>query len=261
MSGSTNNNFVLPFSFYISFVIPTVNSIIYRLLNFKLTQFNFTPCHRALKREVIYLDQDELSRPGACFSSSDDFIHGLNNVSDYQHLRSHFSRRTLTPRIKKGFTDALRSAATCDINPDLVNAATFHAYMQLCRFLHIQVTNPANPEQCLSCGENFTTCKCYAFKFRYLQQLNCDCLFAEYGNCNCEYFPDVFRDLDVLRDYQDFVVPQILESLLGCPEHSDHDNICQWVIGMPFLEIQPDAGLRCHMSRCMERRVSENLPP
>lgn len=259
MSGNTPK-FSLPFSFYLKFVIPSVNLIVHRLLSFRLTRFNFTPSYRVLKRKVTYLDQEYVPEP-AIDVPFGVFSDGINYVSDYQHLRTR-SNSTLTPRLKKGFTDALCSIATCDINPDLVNAATFDAYMRLCRFLRIQVKNPANSEQCLSCGEVFITCRCYTFKFDYLQQLNCDCIFAEYGMCNCEAFPEIFRDLDVLRRYQEHIIPQLLESLLGCPEYSDHDTICLWVQGMKILiEIQSGAGLRCHMSRCMERRVSENLPP
>lgn len=259
-----SGNYTIPFSIYTTLLIPLLNSIVYRLLEFKLTKFNFSRTYRASIQPPQYMHQTETikapSSGSGLIKSSDGFYH----VSDHQHLRYNFPDSTLTPRLKNGFYEALRDISMCDINPDLVNATTFSAYLRLCQFLHIKMKNPANHEQCLSCRKDYSSCKCYNFKFKYLQWIKCDCLLARYGMCQCELFPELFLDLDILREYQEQIIHQFIEIHLVCLQDSDQDITCQegYTMEMNIIVIiQSSAGLRCHIYRCFGIRMSEFLPP
>lgn len=236
-------------SIYVQFVIPLLNSIIYRLLSFR----NFRPVHHRLTVGVAYIQYDTNQSPELLIDTERS-----DNSADHGS--------TLTHRMKKGFYDALCAISECDINPELVNAATFSAYLEICKFLRIRMLNPANNEQCLSCREGLTLCKCWNFKFRYLQRINCNCHFGRFGYCECEMVPELFLDLDELRRYQANVVPQFLESCLGSPQVSDHtiqaaNCSCYQGLTRNLSFRSLNVGLRCHICRCNGRKWSEFLPP
>lgn len=260
------SNFVLTFDLYSSLIIPISNFIIHRLLNFKLTKFNFTPTYQHVSSKVSYLNQQD----------HDGFHYDGSGASPTHPNALHLStgqcnnrlpESTLTLRMKNGFTDALRAISTCDINPELVNATSFSAYLRICQFLHIRMINPADKEQCLSCHFGLSSCKCYDFKFEYLQWITCDCFFSKYGMCQCEIFPEMFLDIDVLRHYQEYVVLQFLESNLECLRLSDQctttpkGSKTKMTHTCMLGKFRLSTGPRCHMLRCMYRRLSEFLPP
>lgn len=248
----------LPFSFY-KFLIPILNSIVYKLLDFKTIKCSFLPTYSISRNYPRYINvPDENTQECSLLREGPICL----TPELYQHHQSSYPLSTLTQRMKNGFCTTLRALSTCDVNPNLVNATTVSAYRNICDLLRIQMISPANFEQCLSCREGLSSCRCYCFKFNCLQRISCDCFGSRLGMCSCDVYPEIFLDIDQLRNYQEYVIRQFIESNLACLPITDHTTYSMgfgWKMEIKIF--QSDAGLRRHTSRCLRIRVSEYLPP
>lgn len=196
---------------YTSIIIPCCNYIIHRLSTYQFQSVT--------KFKPKYVNA-EISKAEEC-SDPIDQSHLSEGSPIFLGYANGFEQNTVTldpsgdfsDGMKNGYLNAIYAITISDVNPDLCNAATYQAYVNLCRLLKVHIPFAHNLGKCCVCYGPNGKCTCYKFKFMYIQAIECTCRTGKYGVCVCDEFPEIFCDLDVIRHYQGIVVYELLSKL------------------------------------------------
>lgn len=200
---------------YTQFIIPLANLIVHRLSTFKFKSvLSHAPTYlhdfnTFTERESQHI-QDCTHR-----LESQGALTFLGYAAPFEeHQQSHpVPPEDHSPSMKNGYMDALCAITVSEINPALVNAATYQAYHRLCRILNVHIPLAHFPGKCGVCLEPNGSCECLKHQFIYLQHIPCTCPFGKHGYCVCDDLPEIFCDLDEIRWYQSLVVKKVLSNL------------------------------------------------
>lgn len=213
---------------YISFIIPICNSVVYTLFAkcfYRKTVLTHKP--RYISDKSIG-DCEALNTSKAGSSAIREQPIGTDAVTflgygsplEEQELQSIATTVDASYSMKNGYYDALCAICTSEVNLHLANTATYQAYLNLCRLLRIHIPLPHAIEKCAVCYRSEEKCSCLRYQFNYVQHLECECRYGQYGLCVCDALPQIFCDLDEIRHYQQCLVLEVLSNF-GCLQRVD----------------------------------------
>lgn len=138
--------------------------------------------------------------------SIDDSVEYFNTETDYcLNDFGHCSPTAFdsTPNSKRKLIKALELITSKPINSEYATPTTYQAYVRLGRVLRVCIPFSGDPQQCVTCGNKISSsCRCLKHIFNYVQHVECTCRFGILGLCVCGDFPEIFYDLDELREIQ-----------------------------------------------------------
>lgn len=213
----------LTISLYKSLVIPILNHIIHRLSTYS---FKSVLKHRPQYISDFTIESAEadshhcqLSEGGPIFLGyADPWLEWKQPRSEPVEDPSH--------GMKNGYLNALYAITVSDINPVLVNAATYQAYLNICKLLRIYIPLAHLPGKCGVCFTSVDECECYQYRFTFIQYIKCSCRYGKYGSCICDVYPEIFCDLDEIRGYQCLVANKVLSDLIEwCTEDDEPPSV------------------------------------
>lgn len=253
---TTNELVSVPIKFYTSFIIPINNCIVYQLFKIRWNFQRFTTISRPIYISDLDISEEDLpTEPDLSYFveplSRDIFFVEQPYVSSVPIVDS-------THSMKNGYLNALCAITTSDVNPALVNAATYQAYLNLSCRLRIHFPSINALEKCAVCYEMKDNCKCYKFLFTYIQHVKCSCSFGKFGVCVCDDYPEIFQDLDEIRRYQDFVVAEVMSSF-GFIYYAEDEEAITFIFFSSVIIAAPLKDYRRDLRH--ERKLSGFRPP
>lgn len=152
-------------------------------------------------------------------SFSDENSFGCQDDTDPYSLQQYGPCNTASfdsaRNSKRNLIKAFELITSKPINSEYATPTTYQAYVRLGRVLRVCIPFVGDTQQCITCGNKINSgCRCVKHIFNYVQHVECTCRFGMLGFCVCDDFPEIFYDLDELREIQVGHISEIFPFLL-----------------------------------------------
>lgn len=191
---------------------------------FSTIRYINSPCENAFtqKSSTIQSSCDDTAfiqlSPSTCFSvpQSGCGCEFLSECADSASFATAYGQTD--------YYEAIQAMTDVEVNPSRATSTTYNSYRRLCYALRIRFPHYQDVSRCVTCGKK-DDCKCVRHTFHYLQSVPCECRTGHLGFCVCDDYPEIFYDLDELREIQGSIIDHLFSSVFTVSIYLDEPRV------------------------------------